>query len=265
MSEVATIDQTPALPIEATGTDRLIEIAVQRGASIDELSQLIDLKERVESDEARKAFVKSMSKFHKDAPALPKDTPGHHNNYADLASITSKINPVLAKHGLSFNWVTEQADKITVHCDVTHEKGHSQRTSLSGPPDEGGSKNAIQAIGSTVSYLQRYTLQSALGLATGGDDDGESSSPVREALDKQQPKRSTSVAAAVIEESGGATLPPGKAEEYAQKLKTATFDVDESAVIELWGELDNNGKTEVWRKLSATDRKEIIEITDKYK
>lgn len=39
--------------------------------------------------------------------------------------------------------------------------------------DPSGSKNAIQAIGSAVSYLRRYTLLGVLGMATSdGDSDG---------------------------------------------------------------------------------------------
>ena len=46
-------------------------------------------------------------------------------------------------------------------------------------PDGSGGKNAIQAIGSTVSYLERYTLLAATGLATEDqDDDGRGANPV---------------------------------------------------------------------------------------
>ena len=45
-----------------------------------------------------------------------------------------------------------------------------------GTPDNSGSKNSIQAIGSTTTYLQRYTLFSILGLAAGEDDDGSAAS-----------------------------------------------------------------------------------------
>jgi hypothetical protein len=55
--------------------------------------------------------------------------------------------------------------------------GHSERTTLSATADTSGSKNSIQAIGSTVTYLQRYTLLAAVGLAAGGDDDGQAASP----------------------------------------------------------------------------------------
>jgi hypothetical protein len=133
----------------------------------------MDMQLKWEANEARKAFVKSMSAFRAEAPTIGKNKAGHNSRYATIDNITQTINPLLSKHDLSFNWVTEQGEAITVHCDVWHVEGHSLRVSLTAAPDGSGSKNSIQAIGSTVSYLQRYTLLSALGLATGEmDNDG---------------------------------------------------------------------------------------------
>lgn len=152
---------------------RLIEVALQNGADIAQLEKLMDMQLRWESNESRKAYVAAMSAFRAEAPTIGKNKTGHNSSYATIDNITNTINPLLAKHGLSFGWVTEQGDRITVHCDVTHIQGHSQRVSLSAGADTSGSKNSIQAIGSTVSYLSRYTLLSALGLATGEhDNDG---------------------------------------------------------------------------------------------
>jgi hypothetical protein len=52
--------------------------------------------------------------------------------------------------------------------------GHSESTSLTAAPDTSGSKNSIQAVGSTITYLERYTLLALTGLAAQGqDDDGQ--------------------------------------------------------------------------------------------
>lgn len=56
---------------------------------------------------------------------------------------------------------------------ISHRDGHSAENSLSAGADHGGEKNAIQAIGSTLTYLQRMTLKAALGLAAAEDDDGK--------------------------------------------------------------------------------------------
>ena len=53
---------------------------------------------------------------------------------------------------------------------------------MSAPADSSGSKNPVQQIGSTMTYLQRYTLIGALGLTTADkDDDG------RQGVDSQMP------------------------------------------------------------------------------
>ena len=62
---------------------------------------------------------------------------------------------------------------MSVTCTLTHEQGHSESVTLSAPFDTSGSKNAIQAIGSTITYLERYTLLAITGLsASDMEDDG---------------------------------------------------------------------------------------------
>lgn len=177
----------------APGPDLMLQIALERGASMEQLEKLMDLKERYDANEARKAFAAAMADFRAEAPQIEKNSRVHyvHNGkttdyrHASLDNICSKVNPVLGKNKLTFSWETEQRDGlITVHCDVTHVMGHKQRTTLFAKADDSGGKNSVQAIGSTVSYLQRYTLVSALGLATGEmEDDGRGNgSPVSDAL-----------------------------------------------------------------------------------
>ena len=51
--------------------------------------------------------------------------------------------------------------------------GHSESTVLEAAPDSSGKKNAIQQVASTVTYLQRYTLLAACGLATKDMEDDD--------------------------------------------------------------------------------------------
>src|SRR5258708_10458648 len=72
---------------------------------------------------------------------------------------------------------------IRVPCTLTHAQGHSESVSMSAQPDTSGSKNSIQAIGSTTSYLQRYTLFAATGLAPkDADTDGAEPHMLAESL-----------------------------------------------------------------------------------
>ncbi|HDZ36993.1 MAG TPA: hypothetical protein ENH62_01680, partial [Marinobacter sp.] len=98
--------------------------------------------------------------------------------YASLGNVTDVIGTELSKFGLSAKWLTAQKDTgwPEVTCVITHVQGHSESTGLSAPPDESGSKNPIQKIISTVTYLERATLLALTGLATyDQDDDGNGS------------------------------------------------------------------------------------------
>ena len=163
----------------------MIAKAVESGASIEMLNGLFALQERWEASEARKAWVQAMSEFKKDPPKITRNkTVGFASkrtnektsyDHATLDNVCNTVGPALSAQGLSYRWETVQGEGgiIIVTCYVTHVLGHSEKTTLRGSPDTSGSKNNIQAVGSTVSYLERYTLLSALGLATVDDDDGK--------------------------------------------------------------------------------------------
>ena len=160
----------------ATPVD-LLRIAVTQGADIDKLEKLMALQERWEKNEARKAFVAAMNKFKANPPVITKNHAvsfGETNyRHATLDHVCDEVTKGLSAVGITHAWkVTQDKEFITVICVLTHELGHSEETQLIGAPDKSGSKNSIQAIGSTVTYLQRYTLFAACGLAAKNDDDG---------------------------------------------------------------------------------------------
>ena len=175
--------------VESTGSApaTMIQAAIQGGADLDKLAQLLELQERWEANEARKAYNKAMAAFKANPPKIIKDrrvgykSKGQFVGYqhASLANVTEAISSALSKHGLSASWTTEQNGAVVVRCKITHEMGHFEETSLSAPADTTGSKNSIQAIGSTITYLERYTLLALTGLATYDmDDDGMTTEPV---------------------------------------------------------------------------------------
>lgn len=170
-NEIEKVEQvSPLMPIiQAASTNGEVDA--------DKLMKLLEVNERYEANQARKAFVVAMAAFQKEAPKIVKDSRGHNSTYASLPAVISAVSPGLSRNGLSYTWTTGQDDKgIMVTCKITHELGHSEKTSLSAAADTSGSKNSIQALGSTVTYLKRYTLEAALGLAEADqDDDGAGS------------------------------------------------------------------------------------------
>lgn len=189
MTEAAlTIHQDqPSRAVTMTPVD-LLNMAVERGASIESMTKLMDLRERWEAGQARKAFDEAVAEAKAGITPVVKNRSGHNGKrYADFAAIATAIDPIISQFGLSYRFRTTQTDRISVTCILSHKDGHSEETTLSGPADTTGSKNAIQAIGSTLTYLQRYTLVQALGLAATDDDDGGKAggSPVQTITEEQ--------------------------------------------------------------------------------
>jgi len=165
----------------------MLQMAIQQNADLDKLEKLMALQERWEANEAKKAYNAAMAAFRENCPIISRTRAGHNNKYAGLAETIDEIKGLTADHGLSHSWKTEQEGaQIKVTCCITHIAGHSECTSLTAEPDKSGSKNSIQAVGSTVAYLERYTLFAILGLASKEmDDDGASAEPVALLTDAQ--------------------------------------------------------------------------------
>lgn len=163
----------PLAPLPVVSPLTMLDRAIERGVSPDILKGLMDLQERHERNHARRAFDAAMSAAKAEIPIVITNRVGHNNKrYADFAAFAAAIDPILAKHGLSYRFRTNQDECIHVTCIIAHRDGHSEETSLAAGADVTGNKNAIQAIGSTLTYLQRYSLRQALGLAASDDDDG---------------------------------------------------------------------------------------------
>jgi ERF superfamily len=180
--EIVALENAPVAltPVE------LIRIAVTQGADIDKLKQLMDLQERYEANAARKAFAAAMQRFKANPPIITKNhqvkirtkAGGEYGyRHATLDHVCDEVTRGLSAVGITHAWkVRQEKDVITVVCKLTHELGHSEETELSGVPDNSGEKNSLQAVGSTVTYLERYSLLAACGLAAKNDDDGTASS-----------------------------------------------------------------------------------------
>jgi hypothetical protein len=164
----------------------MLNRAVESGAGLEMVEKLMSLQERWETGQARKAFDKAIASAKAKITPIQRNAKGHNDKrYADFAAIAKVVDPILSEHGLSYRFRTAQSDRISVTCILSHEDGHSEETTLSGPADASGSKNAIQAIGSTLTYLQRYSLVQMLGLAASNDDDGKSAADTEKVTQKQ--------------------------------------------------------------------------------
>lgn len=168
--------QPPAL----TGNDSSAIMQIIERASrepdfdITKIQQLLELKERWDANEARKAYMVAMAAFKADPPKIYKNKHVAFKNkagtvteydHATHSEVVEKIAASLGQHGLSHRWNIEQKEGlIRVTCVITHALGHSDQVAMTAAPDISGSKSDIQAVASTCTLLQRYTLIAATGL-----------------------------------------------------------------------------------------------------
>lgn len=189
MNAVARIHDEPAAPAPtgAMTPMAMLQHAVTSGAGIEVMEKLLALQERWEANQGRKAFDAAVSAAKGEIPPIEKNKrvgfesrrTGDTTSYSHetLGQIASVIDPILNRHGLSYRFrASQDQGRVSVTCVLSHRDGYSEETTLTAGADDSGKKNSIQAIGSTTTYLQRYTLKLALGLATTEkDDDGASS------------------------------------------------------------------------------------------
>ena len=178
-------------PAAAPGAPDPILAMIERAArdtavDIDKFERLMAMRERTEDRHAKQAFDNAIALAKGEIGPIVKNrevdfstSKGRTNyRYEDFAAVASAVDPVLARHGLSYRFRSEQqGQRLKVTCRVSHADGYGEETTLEATNDESGNKNAIQAVGSAATYLQRYTLKLALGLAASNDNDSGGEDP----------------------------------------------------------------------------------------
>lgn len=169
MNELKTVDS------ESSAIMAVIErIATNPDAGMDKLQKMLDMQERVMNRNARQAFTADLANMQCELPIVAKNGEGHNKaKYAKLEDINETIRPTLQKFGFAVTFRVKQAEKsVTITAILSHKLGHSEETDLTLPLDVSGNKNAVQAVGSTVSYAKRYAIAALLNISTGDDIDG---------------------------------------------------------------------------------------------
>lgn len=162
----------------ATTPAEMLAIAVNQGADLAKLEKLMELQERWEANEARKAFNAAVAEFKRNPPDIIKDKTNNQygSKYATLANLVNNGSAALAPYGLTVEWkIDQQQNQIKVTCILKHALGHSEQVSITGAPDDSGAKNKLQQIKSTITYLKGETFQCVTGVTARdcpGDNDG---------------------------------------------------------------------------------------------
>ena len=117
-----------------------------------------------------KNFFKALAAFQQEAPQVLKDSKGYGYKYASLPQILKIITPYLKKHKLGF---TQPLEGDRIKTTIFHiDSGEFQESYVNIPQGvELKGQNEFQTLGSAITYLRRYALESALGLVSTEDSD----------------------------------------------------------------------------------------------
>lgn len=178
-------------PAPASETAAILSV-IERAArdpsvDIDKMQRLMDMRDRELTRNAKAAYMAALAEMQPELPSIAERGEIRHDRkdrsaapqstYARWEDINDAIKPALAKHGFALSFRTgRDGDRIVVTGILGHREGHSEETTMHLPADSSGSKNAVQAVGSSTSYGKRYTAMALLNLTSRApedrDDDG---------------------------------------------------------------------------------------------
>lgn len=169
MNELATTEKQ-------TNANAMIQMAVEKGMTGEDLQALLAARREWEADEAKKSYNHALADFQREAPIIEKADDAHGKKYAALDRIWRTVRPLLTEKGLSVTWhetsIDAESKVCTIKGELAHREGHSVPLKRDVPmPDIIRGQNAAQQAGSAETYGKRYALCAALGIVTGEDDD----------------------------------------------------------------------------------------------
>jgi hypothetical protein len=170
--------EVPNIPETASILAVIDRAARDPACDIDKMERLLAMHERIVEREAKAAYSTALARMQPELPMIAErgsilnKSGGVQSVYALWEDVVTVITPILSRHGFALSFRTGNFEGgVSVTGVLSHELGHSEQTEIKLPIDGSGSKNAVQAVGSSTSYGKRYTAAALLNLRTGQEDD----------------------------------------------------------------------------------------------
>lgn len=158
-----------------------------------------------------KGLVAALAAFHTEAVKVVKDATAkvrgegkdgqpvnYTYGYADLATVTEAVNPLLGAHGLAFiSKPTSTPEGFGLVYALKHESGETE-DGFWPLPDP--TRMKPQDMGSWITYWRRYALLAVTNTFPSGEDDDGAKASSRETWDTAQAQRPQQQAAAPVQE-----------------------------------------------------------------
>jgi hypothetical protein len=167
------------VPKQMTPMD-LMQLAIDKEGSIDVIERLATLQMQFSDREDRIAFRDAMTLFKNDMPKIVKERVVKNKAGDEMYRVTAledvadPVMKALVKLGITYRYKTADLPdgRIRVTC-ILGLRGtayEEEGSTLAAPPDVEGGKSPLKAVGSTTSYLEKYTLMASVGMHVYGTD-----------------------------------------------------------------------------------------------
>lgn len=197
------------------------------------------------------ALVKAQKEF---GPALKTSTNPHfRSKYADLAACVEAVIDALNNNGIFLMQMThETPDGAMAETVFVHESGEMLSAGKLFFP---ASKHDAQGYASSLSYVRRYSLMAACGIAPEDDDGNAASKPAPKPAPKVEAKPEPKVEAKPVETNAGVA-------EFAMNMFTEFLPEakSEQELNAFWKE-----NKDAVNKIKAHDESMYVELLAKFK
>jgi hypothetical protein len=165
--EIATRIEPPQKQDEpADFLSTIVRAARDKSVDVAKMRELLDMKRELENDEKARLFNIALHAAQGEMPKIVKDreNPDSHSRYATLEKISSIVDPIARKHGLTTSYGTADSplpNHYRIVCYLSHTAGHVREYHVDLPADTTGQKGAknktdLHGAGSAMSYGRRY-------------------------------------------------------------------------------------------------------------
>jgi len=173
-----TLAKAEVMPPPETPTEiaSLLQLAIEKGVTVEALEKLVALHERVSDRMAAQEFNAALSRFQRECPPIRKSSTAkiatnsganYSYSYAELDEIARTVNPILGELGLSYTWDSSVNDGLLrCVCTLRHVNGHSVSATFESPVDSAAKMSGAQKHAAALTFARRQSLVQVLGLTT---------------------------------------------------------------------------------------------------
>lgn len=182
----------PAPPAPAAPPSNFLQVIMQ--ASLDprcdpvKMQALLDMQERLEEREAKKAFTEAFNSLQAELPVITKDGRIDHGDgttakgnkklktsFATYPNINRVCGPLMKKYGFTFStsMETEASGAMVAVSTLEHVGGAARSTRFRLTADATGGKNNQQGWGSSQQYGMRYNMIALLNIVSEAKEDAD--------------------------------------------------------------------------------------------